>query len=200
MILLFLKVVFFCMSIVNCAKCSALFAPKCSLRRSRGVRTASWVCACVALAASTMSGLCCAPDCTSTSNFQLFQYLCPRLHKHSQLVQDFGHTRLLPLAICLRMLQNKWNNYNIFFKLNNYFPFLKFPVLGLLIFKLYTSWAAPYFVVCESVRLWGIGNTWPNLHLFNIYRHKSPMLYPVPPSTKQYQLIMTQYHQVPYNQ
>ena len=80
-----LKVVFFCKSIVSCAKCSALFAPKCSLRRSRGVRTASWVSACVALAASTMSGLWCAPDCTSTSNFQLFQYLCPRLHKCFQL-------------------------------------------------------------------------------------------------------------------
>ena len=57
-----LKVVFFCMSIVNCAKCSALFAPKCSLRRSRGVR----VCG--------LGGL-----------HNERPVMCPRLHKCFQL-------------------------------------------------------------------------------------------------------------------
>ena len=84
-----------------------------------------------------------APDCTSTPN--LFKILAT-------------------LGCC--HLQFAWGCYKLseiittfFFKLNNSFPFLKFPISGLLIFKLYTSWAAPYFVVCESVRLWGIGNT-----------------------------------------
>ena len=39
-------------------------------------------------------------------------------------------------------------------------------------FILKTSWVALYSVAC----LWGIGVTWPNLHFFNIYRHKSPIL------------------------
>ena len=33
-------------------------------------------------------------------------------------------------------------------------------------------WVALYSVVCLS----GIRNNWPNLHFFNIYRHKSPLL------------------------
>ena len=32
------------------------------------------------------------------------------------------------------------------------------------------------FLPCLFVCLSGISNTWPNLHFFNIYRHKSPLL------------------------
>ena len=44
--------------------------------------------------------------------------------------------------------------------------------------KLYTfdSWVALNSVVCEWVSVSGIGNTRPNLHFSNIYRHKSPLL------------------------
>ena len=67
-----------------------------------------------------------------TSKFQLFQYLW--LHcKQFQLVQDFGHTKVLPLVICLRMFKCK-NNYVQLFSPSTRtitFPFLKYPVLVL---------------------------------------------------------------------
>ena len=68
-------------------------------------------------------------------------------------------------------------------------------LINFLNFKLETNWAALYSVVCESVR--DGYNTWPNLHFFQYIQAKKPFDDPVLPNTKQYQLILTQYHQVP---
>ena len=43
--------------------------------------------------------------------------------------------------------------------------------------------------------MWGIGNTRPNLHFFQYTAYK-PFAEPVPPNTKQYQLIQTKYQPV----
>ena len=55
-----------------------------------------------------------------------------------------------------------------------------------------TSWVALYSVVCLS----GIGDTWPNLHFFQYIQAYEPFADPVPPNTKQYQLILTKYQPV----
>ena len=49
---------------------------------------------------------------------------------------------------------------------------------------------------CLLVSLWGIGNSWLNLRFFQYRQAQKPFTDHAPPSTKQYQLIMTQYHQV----
>ena len=58
------------------------------------------------------------------------------------------------------------------------------------------SWVALYSVVCLSVCLWGIGVTRPNLHFFQYIQAYKPFADPVPPNTKQYQLILTKYRPV----
>ena len=47
-----------------------------------------------------------------------------------------------------------------------------------------------------SVSVWGIGNTWPNLYFFQYIKAYKPFADPVPPNTKQYQLILTKYQPV----
>ena len=47
-----------------------------------------------------------------------------------------------------------------------------------------------------SVCLWGIGVTHPNLHFFHYIQAYKPFADPVPPNTKQYQLILTKYQPV----
>ena len=42
----------------------------------------------------------------------------------------------------------------------------------------------------------GIGDTWLNLHFFQYIQAYKPFADPVPPYTKQYQLILTKYQQV----
>ena len=42
----------------------------------------------------------------------------------------------------------------------------------------------------------GIGNTRPNLHFFQYIQAYKPFADPVPPNTKQYQLILTKYQPV----
>ena len=42
-----------------------------------------------------------------------------------------------------------------------------------------------------SVSVSGIGNTWPNLYVFQYIKAYKPFADPVPPKTKQFQLILT---------
>ena len=56
--------------------------------------------------------------------------------------------------------------------------------------------SSPIFC-CLSVCLWGIGNTWPNLHFFQYIQAYKPFADHVPSNnTKQYQLILTKYQPV----
>ena len=62
------------------------------------------------------------------------------------------------------------------------------------------GWVALSFLVCLFVRPSRYGNTRPNLHFFNIYRHKSPLLTQfnhISTSTSSYWLINTMYQPVP---
>ena len=47
-----------------------------------------------------------------------------------------------------------------------------------------------------SVSVSGIGNTQPNLHFFQYIQAYKPFADPVPPNTKQYQLLLTKYQPV----
>ena len=57
-----------------------------------------------------------------------------------------------------------------------------------------TSWVALYSVVCVCVS--GIGDTRPNLHFFQYIQANKPFSDPLPPNTKQNQLILTKYQPV----
>ena len=59
--------------------------------------------------------------------------------------------------------------------------------------KLYTvdKLSSPIFCC-----LWGIGVTRPNLHFFQYIQANKPFTDPVPPNTKQYQLILIKYQPV----
>ena len=59
-------------------------------------------------------------------------------------------------------------------------------------FILETSWVALYSDVC----VWGIDNTWPNHYFFQYIKAHKPFADPVPPKTKQFQLIPTKYQPV----
>ena len=63
--------------------------------------------------------------------------------------------------------------------------------------KLYTAdkLSSPIFC-CLSLSVSGIGNTRPNLYFFQYIQAYKPFADPVPPNTKQYQLILTKYQPV----
>ena len=62
---------------------------------------------------------------------------------------------------------------------------------------LYTGDKLSSTIFCLWVSVSGIGNTRPNLHFFQYIQAYKPFADHVPPNIKQYQLILTQYHQVP---
>ena len=55
----------------------------------------------------------------------------------------------------------------------------------------------PCWFVCLFVRPSRYGNTQSNLHFFQYIQALKPHINPVPLNSKQYQVILTQYHQVP---
>ena len=60
------------------------------------------------------------------------------------------------------------------------------------------GWVALSFLfVCLFVRPSRYGNTQSNLHFFQYIQALKPHINPVPLNSKQYQVILTQYHQVP---
>ena len=63
--------------------------------------------------------------------------------------------------------------------------------------KLYTvdKLSSPIFC-CLSVSVSGISNTRPNLYFFQYIKAFKPFADPVPPKTKQFQLILTKYQPV----